>query len=103
MFCDTKKKKINAPSFCYFTSLEYLHPKKTILMDFSLFLNVIYFNCFLWKKYQYISMHNLDATNPYIGNIGEEKDLGNISVLSFSWLPHKVLNQYKNSNYVLIC
>lgn len=74
----------------YFLLLECIHPKKTILMDFSLFLQVKYFNCFLWKKYQYITsqtlMHNPDATNPYIGNIGEEKNRRNISVLSFCWL-----------------
>ena len=50
-------------------------------------------------------MHDLDATNPYIGNIGEEKKSG--KYFGFKLLlittDDKVLNQYKNSNCVLIC
>lgn len=80
-----------------------------MLMGFSLFLNIKYFSCFLWKKYQYISSQtltpNLDATNPNIGNTGEEKKIGKYFRFKLLLITtdDKVLNEYKNSNYVLVC
>lgn len=74
-----------------------------------MFLNVKYFSCFLPPKYQYIGSqtltHNLDATNPYIGNIGEEKRSGKYFSIKLLLITtdDKVLNEYKNSNYVVVC
>lgn len=96
-------------SFCYFPSVEYSHPKKTILRNFFLVSNVKYFNCSLPPEYQYTGSqtltHNLDATNPYIGNIGEEKRSGKYFSIKLLLITtdDKVLNEYKNSNYVVVC
>lgn len=50
-------------------------------------------------------MLNVDTTNPYIGKTGEEKKSG--KYFGFKLLlittDDKVLNQYKNSNYVSVC
>lgn len=74
---------INAPSFSFFSSSDYLHLKRSMLMGISLFLNVKHCNCFLWNNmYPYILYnntssakltHSRDTTNPYARNLGERK------------------------------